>query len=45
MAVTSGFGVAARFAFAVILFGVIWAGVFPSPLQSLISRIIASISI
>jgi NADH-quinone oxidoreductase subunit N len=45
MAVTSGFGVAARLAFAVILFGVIWAGVFPSPLQALISRIIASISI
>ena len=45
MAVTSGFGVAARFAFTVILFGVIWAGVFPSPLQALISRIIVSISI
>ena len=44
-AVTSGFGIAARLAFAVILFGVIWAGVFPSPLQALISRIIASIGI
>ena len=45
IAITSGFGTAARFAFAVILFGVIWAGVFPSPLQTLISRIIASIYI
>ena len=45
VAVTSGFGMAARVAFAVILFGVLWAGVFPSPLQTLISRIIASIGI
>ena len=44
-AVTSGFGIAARIAFAAILFGVIWAGVFPSPLQTLISRVIASIGI
>ncbi|MCX5880280.1 MAG: hypothetical protein NTU74_00175 [Deltaproteobacteria bacterium] len=36
---------AARFAFAVILSGVLWAGVFPSPLLALITRIIASISI
>lgn len=45
IAVTSGFGNAARLAFAMILFGVLWAGVFPSPLQALISRIIASISV
>jgi NADH-quinone oxidoreductase subunit N len=45
LAATSGFGTAARIAFAVILSGVIWAGVFPSPLQSLISRIITSIVI
>jgi hypothetical protein len=42
---TTGFGTAARVAFAVILFGVLWAGVFPSPLQTLISRIIAAIGI
>jgi len=45
MAVTTGFGMAARIAFAVILFGVIWAGVFPSPLQALVTRIISSIGI
>ena len=43
--ITSGFGPAARVAFAVILCGVLWAGVFPSPLQMLISRVITSISI
>jgi NADH-quinone oxidoreductase subunit N len=45
MAVTSGFGTAARVAFAVILFGVLWAGIFPSPLQTLIARIVASIGV
>lgn len=45
MAVTSGFGTAARVAFALIFVGVLWAGVFPSPLQALITRIIASIVI
>ncbi len=44
-AVTSGFGTAARLALAMILCGVLWAGVFPSPLQTLISRAIAAISI
>lgn len=44
-AVTSGFGMAAQIAFAVIFCGVIWAGVFPSPLQALISRMVMSIGV
>jgi NADH-quinone oxidoreductase subunit N len=39
---TTGLGAAACVALALILSGVLWAGVFPAPLQSLISRVITA---